>query len=58
MLKDKDGKWSLKRVLALIGSLCLFTKLFSHEGAAIIDACLMIVLIGIGGSVAEKFKKD
>lgn len=58
MLKDSHGKWSLKRVLALIGSICLFTKLFSHESAAIIDACLMIVLIGIGGSVAEKFKKD
>lgn len=57
MLKDKDGKWSLKRVLALVGSLCLFIKLFSHESSAIIDACLMIVLIGIGGSVAEKFKK-
>ena len=57
MLKDKDGKWSLKRVLALVGSLCLFIKLFSHESPAIIDACLMIVLIGIGGSVAEKFKK-
>ena len=58
MLKDKDGNLSLRRDLALIGSLCLFSKLFSHESSAIIDACLMIVLIGIGGSVAEKFKKD
>ena len=58
MLKDKDGKWSLKRVLALIGSLCLFSKLFSHESTSIIDACMYIVLIGIGAATAEKFKKD
>lgn len=57
MLKDKDGKYSLKRVLALIGSLCLFIKLFSHESPAIIDACMYIVIIGIGASTAEKFKK-
>ena len=57
MLKDKDGKYSLKRVLALVGSLCLFSKLFSHESAAIIDACMYIVIIGIGASTAEKFKK-
>jgi hypothetical protein len=58
MLKDNNGKWSLKRVLAFIGSICLFVKLFTHESGAIVDACLMIILIGIGGSVAEKFKKD
>lgn len=57
MLKDKDGKYSLKRILALIGSLCLFSKLFSHESTAIIDACMYIVIIGIGASTAEKFKK-
>jgi len=58
MLKDSHGKWSLKRVLALVGSLCLFSKLFSHESPAIIDACMYIVLIGIGATTAEKFKKD
>lgn len=58
MLKDSHGKWSLKRVLALIGSICLFSKLFTHESAAIIDACMYIVLIGIGAATAEKFKKD
>ena len=58
MLKDNNGKWSLKRVLAFIGSICLFVKLFTNESGAIVDACLMIILIGIGGSVAEKFKKD
>ena len=58
MLKDNNGKWSLKRVLAFIGSICLFVKLFTNESSSIIDATLFIVLTGIGASTYEKFKKD
>ena len=57
ILKDNHGKWSLKRLLALIGSICIFIKLFTHESGAIVDATLFIVLTGIGASTYEKFKK-
>jgi hypothetical protein len=57
ILKDNNGKWSLKRILALFGSICFFIKLFNDSSPAIVDACMYIVIIGIGATTAEKFKK-
>ena len=57
ILKDKDGKWSLKRILASVGSICFFIKLFTDGSLPIIDGCMYIVLVGIGATTAEKFKK-
>lgn len=63
LFKDERGSTSVKPLIAFIGAVILFTTTFinsfSHAdfapSAELVNACMIVVLAGMGGDTIDKF---